>query len=231
MNPETSTFEQRDRSITRAAERYLEQYGEPSVLNRYLTAGLIALGLVSVALVVALVEEHWKDASQGPVIIRINEIGQAQALGYNDFKYRPQEVENRHYLAQWAQLYYGRNRYSIQKDFTNSLYFLSSDLQHAVVDQYRKDKVIETFMADSTSANVDIEVKNVSIEDLRQSPYKAEIEFVKIFANPADHSEIKRERWTAHVTYSFRQHVANDMLLVNPLGLTINYFREDQAFE
>src|SRR5579884_1545050 len=124
MNPKTPASEQRDRSISRAAERYLEQYGEPSVLNRYLTAGLLALGLVSVALVVALVEEHWKDASQRPVVIRINEIGQAQALDYNDFKYRPQEVENRHYLAQWAQLYYGRNRFSIQKDFTSSLYFL-----------------------------------------------------------------------------------------------------------
>jgi len=56
------------------------------------------------------------------------------------------------------------------------------------------------------------------------------IEFEKVFTNPADHSEIKRERWTASVTYVFRENVKNNELAVNPLGLTIVRLRADQAF-
>ena len=58
----------------------------------------------------------------------------------------------------------------------------------------------------------------------------ARIEFEKVFTNPADHSEIKRERWTASVTYVFLENVKNNELAVNPLGLTIVRFRADQAF-
>jgi hypothetical protein len=45
-----------------------------------------------------------------------------------------------------------------------------------------------------------VEVKNVILDDLRQSPYSARIEFVKIFTNPSDHTELRREQWTASVT-------------------------------
>ena len=48
--------------------------------------------------------------------------------------------------------------------------------------------------------------------------------------NAADHTELKRERWTATVTYVFRENVKNIELAVNPLGLTIVRFRADQAF-
>jgi len=52
----------------------------------------------------------------------------------------------------------------------------------------------------------------------------------KIFTNPSDHSELKRGRWTATVTYIFRENVKNRELAVNPLGLTIVRFCADQAF-
>ena len=48
--------------------------------------------------------------------------------------------------------------------------------------------------------------------------------------NAADHTELKRERWTATVTYVFRENVKNNELAVNPLGLTSVRFRADQAF-
>ncbi|MGH9771079.1 MAG: VirB8/TrbF family protein [Candidatus Acidiferrales bacterium] len=41
---------------------------------------------------------------------------------------------------------------------------------------------------------------------------------------------LKREQWTASVTYVFRENVKNNELVVNPLGLTIVRFRADQAF-
>jgi type IV secretion system protein VirB5 len=134
-------------------------------------------------------------------------------------------------LSRWAELYFGRNRYAIQRDFTNSLYFMNGDVQRAVIEQERKDKTIDSFVRDATQPFVDIEVKNVILDDLRQSPYSARIEFVKVFTNPADHTELKRERWTVSVTYVFRPVVQNSEVQVNPLGLTLVKFRADQAFE
>ena len=74
-------------------------------------------------------------------------------------------------------------------------------------------------------------IKAVVLEDLRQSPYRAHVEFDKVFLSPADQQEQRRERWTANVVFGFRDDVPNEMLLTNPLGLVISYCREDQAFE
>jgi type IV secretion system protein VirB5 len=76
-----------------------------------------------------------------------------------------------------------------------------------------------------------VTVKNVILDDQRQSPYSARIEFEKIFTNPSDHTELRREQWTTSVTYVFRETVKNNELAVNPLGLTIVRFRADQAFK
>ena len=103
-------------------------------------------------------------------------------------------------------------------------------MQRAVIEQERKDNIIQTYVKDATLPYIDVEVKNVVLDDLRQSPYSARIEFERVYTNPADHTELKRERWTASVTYVFRESVKNDELAVDPLGLTIVRFRADQAF-
>jgi len=216
---------------TAGRKRFLEIYGEPIVLNSYLKTAVVALALVSAGLTYALVRTNAAIRDSKPLIIRINDVGKAEAVNYASFKYQPQAADNRYFLSQWAQLFYSRNRYTVQKDFTKALLFLNGDLQAATIDQYKKSKAIDSFLSDPTAPSTDIEIKNVVIEDLRSAPYRARIEFYKILKSPIDHSELKRELWTANVVYVFRDHIPNDMLLVNPLGLTITYFREDQAFE
>jgi type IV secretion system protein VirB5 len=169
-------------------------------------------------------------ANLHPMIVRINDVGRAEAIDYRNFQYRPQEAENKYYLTRWAELYFSRNRFTIERDQSNSLYFLNDDVQRAVISLEQKDSIIQSYARDSTLPFVDVEVKNVVLDDLRQSPYSARIEFEKVFTNPSDHTEIKRERWTASVTYVFRENVKNNELAVNPLGLTIVRFRADQAF-
>jgi type IV secretion system protein VirB5 len=216
--------------ITRAAERYLEQYGDPLVMNTYLKITILALAAVVLALAALVFKSQKALADMHPLIVRINDVGRAEAIDYRNFQYRPQEAENKYYLSRWAELHFSRNRFTIERDQTNSLYFLNGDVQRAVIDQERKDGVIQNYLKDRALPFVDVEVKNVVLDDLRQSPYSARIEFEKIYTNPADHSEVKRERWTASVTYVFRQNVKNNELAVNPLGLTIVRFRADQAF-
>ena len=217
--------------ITRAAERYLEQYGDPLVMNTYLKVTILVLAVVCTALAVLLFRGQMALANVHPLIVRINDVGRAEAIDYRNFQYRPQEAENKYYLTRWAELYFSRNRFTIERDQTNSLYFLNGDVQRAVIDQERKDNIIANYAKDSSLPFVDVEVKNVILDDLRQSPYSARIEFEKIFTNPSDHTELRREQWTASVTYVFRETVKNNELAVNPLGLTIVRFRADQAFE
>jgi type IV secretory pathway TrbF-like protein len=216
--------------ITRAAERYLEQYGDPIVMNTYLKVTVLVLGAVSVVLSGLVYKSQKAMADMHPMIVRINDVGRAEAIDYRNFQYRPQEAENKYYLSRWAELYFSRNRFTIERDQTNALYFLNGDVQHAVIEQERKDNVIQTYAKEGSLPYVDVEIKNVILDALRQSPYSARIEFEKVYTNPADHSEIKRERWTASVTYVFRENVKNNELAVNPLGLTIVRFRADQAF-
>ncbi len=216
--------------ITRAAERYLEQYGDPLVMNTYLKVTILALAVVCVALAGLLFRSQKALANLHPMIVRINDVGRAEAIDYRNFQYRPQEAENKYYLTRWAELYFSRNRFTIERDQANSLYFLNDDVQRAVINLEQKDSVIQSYARDSTLPFVDVEVKNVVLDDLRQSPYSARIEFEKVFTNPSDHTELKRERWTASVTYVFGENVRNNQLAVNPLGLTIVRFRADQAF-
>lgn len=217
--------------MTRAAERYLEQYGDPLVTNTYLKVALLALALVCLMLGVLTYKSQIALTHMRPLIIRVNDVGHAEAIDYRNYQYRPQEAENKYYLARWATLYFERNRYSIEADQTASLYFLAGDVQHAVIRDEQEHKTIASFEHDPTLPYVDIDIRSIVLDDLRQSPYSARIEFEKVFTNPGDHTVLKRERWIASVTYVFAETVANDALAVNPLGLTIVRFRADQAFE
>jgi type IV secretory pathway TrbF-like protein len=225
-----ATTEKVSPEITRAAERYLEQYGDPLVMNTYLKVTILVLTVVCLTLAGLMFESQRALANIHPMIVRINDVGRAEAIDYRNFEYRPQEAEDKYYLTRWTELYFGRNRFTIKRDQTNSLYFLNADVQRAVIEMERKDKMIQTYEQDSTLPYVDIEVKNVALDDLRQSPYSARIEFEKVYTNPSDHTELKRERWIASITYVFRENVRNNQLAVNPLGLTIVRFRADQAF-
>jgi type IV secretory pathway TrbF-like protein len=216
--------------ITRAAQRYLEQYGDPLVMNTYLKVAVLALSAVAVALTGLEFKDHQALASAKPLIIRIDNVGRAEAIDYRDFQYRPQEAENKYYLGRWADLYFSRNRFTLVRDQTASLYFMNSDVQRDVIEQERKAQTIPTYLKDSGLPYVTIVVKNVILDDLKMSPYSARIEFERIYTNPQDMHELKREQLTASVTYVFHDSVHNQQLAVNPLGLTIIRFRVDQAF-
>jgi type IV secretory pathway TrbF-like protein len=216
--------------MTHAAERYLEQYGDPMVMNTYLKVAVLALSAVAVALTGVVLKSHQALASAKPLIIRIDNVGRAEAIDYRDFQYRPQEAENKYYLGRWAELYFSRNRFTLVRDQTASLYFMNSDVQRDVIEQERKAQTIPIYLKDSGLPYVTIVVKNVILDDLKMSPYSARIEFERIYTNSQDMHELKREQLTASVTYVFRDSVHNQQLAVNPLGLTIIRFRVDQAF-
>jgi type IV secretory pathway TrbF-like protein len=230
QKPEVRIIPESRFNLSEAGQKYLEQYGDPIVTNTYLKLTILILGTVCFGVLVLFYRAQTALSSAKPLVIRIDDVGRAEAVDYQSFAYRPQEAENRYFLSEWARAYYSRNHYTIQKDLTKALFFLNGDLQKAILDKYKKEKTIDSFLLDPSQPNVDVEVRTVAIEDLRRPPYRARIEFYKTFTSPLDHTEQKRELWTANVVYVFRDQVRNEMLPINPLGLTITYFRQDQAF-
>ncbi|HEY0163731.1 MAG TPA: VirB8/TrbF family protein [Edaphobacter sp.] len=215
---------------TDAGHRFLELYAEPVVTNTYLKIALLVLSIVTLASLALLYRAQTAALQLKPLVIPVYDIGRAEAVRYDDFSKIPIERVSKYYLARWTELYYGRNHATLQRDFTESLNFFSNDLQGATLLRVTKAKTLETFLLDPSASNIDIEIKAVVLEDVRQAPYRAHIEFEKVFRSPGDQEEQRRERWTANVVYGFRDEVPNKMLLTNPLGLVIGYVHEDQAF-
>jgi type IV secretion system protein VirB5 len=217
-------------STTEAGHRFLELYAEPVVTNTYLKVALLVLSIVALTLLALLYRAETAALRLKPLIISVSDAGRGQVSSYADFSKVPIDHVSKYYLARWTELYYGRNHATLQRDFTESLDFFSNDLQSATLLRVNKAKILQTFLLDPSTPNVDIEINAVVLEDMRQSPYRAHIEFEKVFRSPIDQQEQRRERWTANVIYSFRDEVPNRMLLTNPLGLVISYVHEDQAF-
>lgn len=219
-----------DSSFDDAKRLYLEQYGDPMVTNTYLKIALVLLALVALSL--GLIDMRTIRTFQNfrPLVIRIDQLGRAEALAYSNFQYKPQDAEVRYFLSQFCQRYYGRNRYTINDDFSKSLYFLDGKLASDIIDAYKKNDIIKGFLADPTKPEIDIDVKNVSVEQLDKPPYRARVDFYMVYYSPADRSELKRTLYTANFVFFFRSQVPNELIPINPLGLTITYFREDEAF-
>lgn len=225
MTDKNTTF-----PITDAGHKFLELYAEPVVTNTYLKLSLLVLSVVTLTSLALLYRADTAALRLKPLVIAVSEAGRGQVSSYADFSKVPVDRVSKYYLARWTELYYGRNHATLQRDFTESLNFFSNDLQGATLLRVTKAKTLETFLLDPSTPNVDIEIKAVVLEDLRQAPYRAHVEFEKVFRSPGDQDEQRRERWTANVVYGFREEVPNKMLLTNPLGVIISYVLEDQAF-
>jgi type IV secretory pathway TrbF-like protein len=213
-----------------AAKRlYAEQFGDAIVTNTYLKIALLALSLIAAGLIYANIKTARMVQNFKPLVIRINDIGRAEAINYNTLAYKPQEAEIKYFLSEFCRRYYSRNRFTIRDNFSQALLFMDMQLQANVSEAWTKQKIINNFLQNQQS-EIEINVVKVSIEDLRAAPYKATVDFEEVFHNAVDKTETKRVLYTAHFVFAFRDSVPNSLIQVNPLGLTISYFREDAAF-
>jgi type IV secretory pathway TrbF-like protein len=219
-----------EKDYAAAKRQYLELYGSLAVMNTYLKIAVLCLSLVVVGLMFLNFRTYAAYHQVKPLVIRINDLGRAEAINYGSLEYQPQEAEIKYFLVQFVHAYYGRMRATVREAYPRSLYFLDGRLADAIIEANIKTKAIEMFLAGGTD-EAEIEVKNVAIEDLRKPPYKATVEFEKVYYAAADHKETRRERYVANFVFVIKQPVANALIPVNPLGITITYFREDQAFQ
>ena len=220
-----------DRTFQDAKQLYLEQYGDPMVTNTYLKIALTLVSVIAVGLLILDLKTIRTFENFRPLVIRIDDLGRAEAINYHNLEYKPQDAEAKYFLSQFCALYYRRNRYTIQNDFSKALYFLDGKLADGILDAYRKDDIIKKFLMNTSASEIDVEVKKVALEDMQTPPFKARVDFYLVYYSPADHSEIKRDLYTANFVFVFKSKVPNELIPINPLGIAITYFREDQAFK
>jgi len=220
-----------DRTFQDAKRLYLEQYGDPMVTNTYLKIALTLVSVIAVGLLILDLKTIRTFENFRPLVIRIDDLGRAEAINYHNLEYKPQDAEAKYFLSQFCALYYRRNRYTIQNDFSKALYFLDGKLADGILDAYRKDDIIKKFLMNTSASEIDVEVKKVALEDMQTPPFKARVDFYLVYYSSADHSEIKRDLYTANFVFVFKSKVPNELIPINPLGIAITYFREDQAFK
>src|ERR1700732_2172187 len=213
-----------DRTFQDAKRLYLEQYGDPMVTNTYLKIALTLVSLIAVGLLVL----DWKTIRTfedfRPLVIRIDDLGRAEAINYHNLEYKPQDAEAKYFLSQFCALYYRRNRYTIQNDFSKALYFLDGKLADGILDAYRKDDIIKKFLTNASAPEIDVDVKKVALEQMQTPPFRARVDFYMVYYSPADHSELKRDLYTANFVFVFKTNLPNELIPINPLGMTVTSF-------
>jgi type IV secretion system protein VirB5 len=216
----------RPKTYDDAAARFANALAQPRITINCLRIAL----LCSLALCVGLLALNFRTAAQQRerVVVRIDDVGRAQAIGYSNLQYKPQAPEIKYFLTLFIHDFYGRKRATIHDDFQRSMSFLSAPLAAARMDEERKTKAIEKFVV-GDGDDIDLQINNIVLADLRKAPYLAQIDVEKVYRDH-DGSELKREKYVESVTFSFTNEIPNALIPVNPLGLMITYLREDQAF-
>lgn len=214
--------------IEQAARQEYEYYGSTLTTNTALKITIVILAAVIAALAFGLVRTAKAAANVKPLVIRVNEVGRAEAVAYQDFAYKPQAPEIRYFLTQFVTGYYSRNHKTVAQQYVNSLYFLDRSLFNVIDARDRRTQWLPKFLA-SADDDIDTAVNNVIIEDLQNQPYRARVEFTKVYTASSG-AETKRENWAAEFVFRINPDVPNELIPHDPLGIAITYFREDQAF-
>lgn len=214
--------------IEQAAHEEYEYYGSTLTTNTALKIITVILSLVIAVLGFALLRATNAALHVKPLVIRVNDVGRADAVAYEDFAYKPQAPEIRYFLTQFTVDYYSRNHKTVAQRYVEALYFLDRPLFSVIDAQDRRSQWLPKFLR-SSDDDMDVVVNNVVIEELRTEPYRARVEFTKIFTNSAG-TETRRENWAAEFVFRINRDIPNALILHNPLGLAITYFRQDQAF-
>lgn len=219
------------KTLENAKRQFVELYGSALVLNTYLKVALVLVSLVALGLVALNFHTAARASEIKPLVIRIDEVGRAEAVALDATRYQPQPPELRYFLTQFVVKHFSRIRATVQREYPDSLFFLEPALADATIMQNERTRVLEMFVTNSAADEVDVVIQNVSLSELATPPFKASVTFQKVYYAPGTRTERQRESYVAQIDFSLRDRVPNAFVRVNPLGLQIAYFRVDQAFE
>src|SRR5256712_1278162 len=180
----TTVADIQPKTLESAKRQFVELYGSALVMNTYLKIALVLTSLVALGLVGLNVHTASTYANVKPLVIRIDDVGRAEAVQYDATGYHPQPQELRYFLTQFIVKHFSRIRATVRREYPDSLFFLDPSLADATIAQNDQSRAIETFVTHASSDEADIVVQNVSLSELTKPPYKAAASFQKVFFTP-----------------------------------------------
>jgi type IV secretory pathway TrbF-like protein len=219
------------KAIESARRQFVELYGSALVMNTYLKIALLLVSLVALGLVGLNFHTAARYSQVKPLVVRIDEVGRAEAVQYDASRYQPQPPELRYFLTQFVVKHFSRIRSTLQREYPESLFFLEPALADATIAQNEQSRVLEMFVTNPSADEIEVLVQNVSLTELANPPFRGAVTFQKVYYSPGSRAERHRETHVAQIDFVLRDHVPNEFVRVNPLGLQVAYFRVDQAFE
>src|SRR5689334_14252384 len=131
--------------IEDAKRQYVELFGSALVMNTYLKIALLCVSLTAVGLLVLNIRTVSKYEHVKPLVIRIDDVGRAQAVQYDTLTYRPQgqAPELKYFLMQFVTKHFARVRATVKEQYAESLYFLDTGLADATMAADQRSRLIE----------------------------------------------------------------------------------------
>src|SRR5258706_7492718 len=160
--------------IEDAKRQYVELFGSALVMNTYLKIALLCVSLVALGLLLLNAQPQRQYANVKPLVIRIDDIGRAEAVQYDTLTCTPEgeAPELKYSLVQFVTKHFARMRATVKQQYAESLYFLDASLADAAIAQDQRDHMIDGFLT-GTADEAEIQVRNVTLDDLKTAPYKA----------------------------------------------------------
>jgi type IV secretory pathway TrbF-like protein len=204
------------------------QFGRLAAENKSLFALICMLSVAVVLLGFEVIQNTRAIEGFKPIVVRINDLGNAQPIYLSDSVYKPQTPEVKHFLSDFVTKYYTHKKERLS-DYFLSKYYLSQMLGAQSYQQDQQSEWIKKLLNGQLEQS-EAQVRKVTVINLSTSPYQGLVDFERIvYANGSD-QEVRREDLTATIRFTFADRIDARMMQYNPLGLTIVDFHADQAF-
>ena len=209
-----------------AGQEYAEIWGEAIHSNRHLRVISVGLGLVALLLVIVIFRIVSVEPPR-PIIVRVDEIGRAEAVAYEAMEARadPLDPTTKYFLNRFIHDFYSRRRATVQEHWSRSLRFLTTELANA---SFRAESRNVALLA-AGAARDELQVERVvlRIQANPEEPHGATADFDLV--RLVGQKEMARERWSVSLQFRFLQEIPPDLIVFNPMGLVISYLQSDRA--
>src|SRR3989449_1527216 len=167
------------KTLENAKRQFGELYCSALVMNTYLKIALVLVSLVALGLLGLNFHTAARYSQVRPLVVRIAQVGRAEAVQYDAAHYQPQPPELRYFLTQFIVKHFSRIRSTLQREYPDSLFFLEPTLADATIAQNDQSRVLEMFVTSPSADEVEVLVQNVSLSELGTLPFKAAVTFQK----------------------------------------------------
>src|SRR5256885_9381127 len=146
------------KTLENAKRQFVELYGSALVMNTYLKISLVLVSLVALGLLGLNFHTAARYSQVKPLVIRIDDVGRAEAVQYDATRYQPQPPELRYFLTQFVVKHFSRIRATVQREYPDSLFFLEPALADATIARNDQTHALEAFLTNQSADEVEVVV-------------------------------------------------------------------------